>query len=108
MISCVHVCYTASVMSDSMDCNPLGSSVHEILQVRILEWIAVSSSRDLPNPGIEPASPAAPALQADSLLLIYQDLLVSNNLWLFFPHVDFIPKLGRLINAGKVSFHYSS
>ena len=85
MIFYVPVCYTASVMSDSMDCNPLGSSVHGILQVRILEWIAMSSSRDLPDPGIESASPAAPALQADSLLMIYRDLLVPNNLWLFPP-----------------------
>ena len=30
------------------------------------------SSRDLPDPGIEPMFPAAPALQADSLLLSYQ------------------------------------
>ena len=37
---------------------------HGILQARILEWIAVSFSRDLPNPGIEPRSPA---LQVDSL-----------------------------------------
>ena len=28
---------------------------------------------DLPNPGIQPTSPAAPALQADSLPLIHQD-----------------------------------
>ena len=27
---------------------------------------------DLPNPGIEPTSPVAPALQADSLLLSHQ------------------------------------
>ena len=33
---------------------------------QILEWVAMPSSRDLLNPGIEPASPA---LQADSLLL---------------------------------------
>ena len=32
---------------------------------RILKWIAYSFSRDLPNPGIKPGSPA---LQADSLL----------------------------------------
>ena len=32
--------------------------VHGIFQARILEWIAISYSRDLPNPGIEPASPA--------------------------------------------------
>ena len=36
-----------------------------ILQARILEWVAISFSRDLPNPGIEPRSPA---LQAHSLL----------------------------------------
>ena len=31
------------------------------------EWVAIHSSRDLPDPGIEPVSPAAPALQEDSL-----------------------------------------
>ena len=43
---------------------PPGSSVHGILPARILEWIAIPFSRDLPNPGMEPGSPA---LQADSL-----------------------------------------
>ena len=47
-----------------MDCSPPGSTVLGILQARILEWVAMPSSRDLPNPGIEPMSPA---LQADSL-----------------------------------------
>ena len=28
-----------------MDCSPLGSSVHEILQSRILEWVAIPFSR---------------------------------------------------------------
>ena len=37
------------------------------LQERILEWVATSSSRGSPNPGIEPVSPMSPALQADSL-----------------------------------------
>ena len=36
-----------------------------ILQARILEWVAHPSPGDLPDPGIEPRSPA---LQADSLL----------------------------------------
>ena len=35
-----------------------GSSVHGISQVRLLKWIAISYSRDLPNPGIESMSPA--------------------------------------------------
>ena len=30
-----------------------GSSVHGILQARILEWVAVSRSGDLPDPAIE-------------------------------------------------------
>ena len=30
---------------DSMDCGLLDSSVHGILQARILEWVAMSSSR---------------------------------------------------------------
>ena len=47
-----------------MDCSPPDSPVHGILQVRILEWVAIPSPGDLPDPGIEPGSPA---LQADSL-----------------------------------------
>ena len=39
-------------------------TVHGILQARILEWIAFPYPGDLPNPGIEPRSPA---MQADSL-----------------------------------------
>ena len=41
------------VMSDSlssMDCSPPGSSVHGILQARILEWVAMPSSRGSSRP----------------------------------------------------------
>ena len=51
-------------LCDPMDCSLPGSSVHGIFQARIMEWVGISYSRDLPNPGIEPRSPA---LQADSL-----------------------------------------
>ena len=51
-------------LCDPMDCSMSGFSVYGILQARILEWVAAPFSRDLPNPGIEPRSPA---LQADSL-----------------------------------------
>ena len=44
--------------------NPKDSTVHEILHTRILEWVAIPSPGDLPNPGIEPRSPT---LQAVSL-----------------------------------------
>ena len=51
-----------------MDCARL--LVNGISQARILEWVAMSFSGDLPDPGIELKAPAAsPALQVDSLLL---------------------------------------
>ena len=47
-----------------MDCSLPGSSVHGIFQARVLEWVAISFPGNLPDPGIEPRSPA---LQADTL-----------------------------------------
>ena len=43
-----HSCPT---FCDPMDSSPPGSSVHEILQARILEWVAMSSSRGSSLPG---------------------------------------------------------
>ena len=51
-------------LCDPMDCSPPGFSVRGSLQARILEWIAMPSSRGPPDPGIEPRFPA---LQLDSL-----------------------------------------
>ena len=45
-------------------CDPMDYTVHGILQVRILEWVAFPLSGDLPKPRIEPRTPA---LQGDSL-----------------------------------------
>ena len=47
-----------------MDCSPPGSSVHEILQARILGWVAISFSRGSSQPKDQTRSPV---LQADSL-----------------------------------------
>ena len=44
--------------------DPMGYTVHGIVQATILEWVASPFSRDLPNPGIKPRSPT---LQADSV-----------------------------------------
>ena len=49
-------------LSDPMDLP--GFSVDEISHARILEWIAISFSRDPSNQGVEPGSPA---LHVDSL-----------------------------------------
>ena len=59
-------------LCDPMDCSSPGSSIHGSLQARILEWVATPFSGDLPDPGIGPVSPTAPALQADSLPLSHQ------------------------------------
>ena len=40
---CIQLC-------NPMDCSPPGSSVHEILQARILEWVAISPSRGPSRP----------------------------------------------------------
>ena len=45
-------------LCNSMHCNLSESAVHGISQARTLEWAANSFSRDLPEPGIKPASPA--------------------------------------------------
>ena len=51
-LCCVCVCQLLSrvQLCDSMDCSPPGSSVHGILQARILEWIAVPFSRGSSRP----------------------------------------------------------
>ena len=84
MNTCLHICMSLPLSTeflkvlvtqlcltfcDSMDCSLPGSSVHGILQARILRseyWsgLLFPSPGDLPDPGIEPESPA---LQAGSL-----------------------------------------
>ena len=50
------------VLCDPMDCSPQGSSVHGILQARILDGLPFLPPGDLPDSGVEPMSPASPAL----------------------------------------------
>ena len=64
LISKVKVTQSCLTLCDLTDCSLLGSSVHGILQARILEWVTIPSPGDLSNPGIEPRSPT---LQEDSL-----------------------------------------
>ena len=56
-VSCIHC--------NHVDWSLPGSSAHGLLQARILKWVAIPFPGDLPDPGIEPRSPA---LQAASLL----------------------------------------
>ena len=50
--TCVRACVLASsvaqlcpTLCDPLDCSPPGSSVHGIIQARMLEWVAIFSSR---------------------------------------------------------------
>ena len=42
---CAKSLQSCLTLSDPMDCSPPGSSVHGILQARVLEWVAMPSSR---------------------------------------------------------------
>ena len=55
--SCLNLC-------NPVNCNLPGSSVGGIFQARVLQWIAISFSRESSPQGTEPGSPA---LQADAL-----------------------------------------
>ena len=55
----IHICWwwwwcevaqSCPTLCDPMDCSPPGSSIHGILQARILEWVAISFSRGSSQP----------------------------------------------------------
>ena len=52
------VAQSCPILCDPVDHSPPGSSFHGILPARNMEWVAITVSRDLPHPGIEPRSPA--------------------------------------------------
>ena len=61
----MHACLVTQLwltLCNIMDWSPPGSSVYGILQARILEWVAMLSSRGLSCPGMEPTSLTFPAL----------------------------------------------
>ena len=46
------------LLFDPMNCSPPGSSAHEVLQSRILEWVSIPFSRGIfPTPGLNPGLP---------------------------------------------------
>ena len=54
--TCMHAkaLQSCPTLCDPVDSSPLGSAIHRILQARILEWVAISSSmRDLPLSELE-------------------------------------------------------
>ena len=71
--SACEVTQSCPTLWDPMDYSLPGSSLHGILQARVLEWVAFSSPGDLPDPRIKPVSPA---LREDSLPLSPQGRLL--------------------------------
>ena len=56
------LCPTLLQPHGPMDCSPPGSTFYGIFHARILEWVAISFSRDLSDPGIKLACLISPAL----------------------------------------------
>ena len=102
----MHACWVTQsclTLCDPTDCSPPGSSVLGILQTRILEWVAIPTSRGVfPDPGIKPRSPA---LQADKKLLILSYKISSDislqicswGLW-FLKSEKYCPRMIPLLN----------
>ena len=59
MCMCVKLLQFCWTPCGPMDCNLPGFSVCGILQAKMLEWVAMPSSGDRPDPGIELTSPVA-------------------------------------------------
>ena len=72
ILHCVCVCAkslpSCPTLCNPVDCNLLGCSVHGILQARILEWLTMPSSRDLPDPRTKPASLLSLALAGNATI----------------------------------------
>ena len=47
---CVELLYSCLTLWDPMDCSLQGSSVHGILQAKLLKWVAKPSSRGVSQP----------------------------------------------------------
>ena len=59
---CVFCCFSRVQLCNPMDCSLQGSSVHGILQARVLGGLPRPPLGDLPKPGVKPTFPASPVL----------------------------------------------
>ena len=70
---CAQSLQSCPTLRNPMDCSPPASSVHGILQARILEWLPFPPSVDLPDSGIEPPPLMSPELAGR--------FLTTNTIW---------------------------
>ena len=59
---CAKSVQSCLTLGNTMDCSLPGSSVHGMLKARILEWVAISSSRRPTQPREQTLSFMSPAL----------------------------------------------
>ena len=69
-LCCARLLQTCLILCDPMDCSLPDSSVHGILQARILEWVALSFSRGSSRPRTRTRVSCLLHWQADSLPLV--------------------------------------
>ena len=69
VLACVLSCFSHVWLHNPMGCSLSGSSVHGILQARILEWVAISFSGGTSWPRDQTRISVSPALAASSLPL---------------------------------------
>ena len=80
-----------------------GSSVHGIFQARVLEWVAISFSRELPKAGIKPRSPT---LWTDALLFEPPNLLYIPYLFCLSGKTQLIQSLNNILGISLVNTQF--
>ena len=94
---CVLVAQLCLTLCDPRDSSPPGSSVHGILQARILKWVATPFSRGSPgNPtqGLNPSLPhCRQILYHLSHLIVLHFLLQNNNFYIYGYHLKCLSQL---------------
>ena len=80
----VLVAQSCLTLCDPLDCSPPGSSVHGILQARILEWIAMPFSRESSRPrkGLLPYRQIPHSLRIWAVTLGCETIALCALLWL--------------------------
>jgi len=68
-------------LCDAMDCSLSGSSVHEILEAKILEWVVVPSSRCISDPRI--STPPPPAISCFDMQVLHNQCHLGSPLSMF-------------------------
>ena len=91
------------ILCNLMDCSPSGSSAHGILQARLLEWVAMPSSREIfLTQGSNPSLSYLLHWQKDSLPVCHLGFVVSVGIPLkFLFHQVYRSKIIRIIKCKK-------